>query len=421
MKNTFLICCCLICLSAFSQTPDSVYAPNIKTPQLYAYGNQLGYPVLRLNGNDRMELHFDDLDADVKNYYYTFQICDADWKPALMSEFDYLRGFSQLRISTYRFSSIALTRYTHYQAVLPDPQCVPTRSGNYLLKVFLDGDTSRIVFTRRFLVIEDGASIGAQVLQPFNPQIAQTHQKIQFTVNLRTLNIVNAFQQIKVVVLQNNRWDNALHLSRPSFYSGNTMQYNSDDDLVFPAAKQWRWLDIQSFRFQSDRIQHVDYSKTATSIIVRPDPDRSHQPYYFFSDINGMFYVQSSENVNSQWQTDYATVHFSFVPPGNIPFPDKDVYLLGKLTDYSLNDSTRMNFNADKGVYEVTAFLKQGYYNYMYVTVNRNDPSRTPSFEFTEGNNLEAENDYTIYVYYRRLGDRADQLVGMASLNTMTR
>lgn len=419
-RSAIIIICCIFCLSGFSQIPDFVYTPNIRTPQLYATGNQLGYPILRLNSGDKLELHFDDLDADVKNYYFTYQLCNADWTPVQISEFDFLRGFSQVRISTYRFSSVALTRYTHYQAVVPDNNSVPTRSGNYLLKVFLDGDTSRLVFTRRFLVLEEGANVAAQILQPANPQIFQTHQKIQINLNLRSLNIANAFQQVKVIVLQNYRWDNALHLDRPTFYSGSNFEYNNDDNTVFPAGKQWRWLDIQSFRFQSDRVLHVDYGKNATSIIVRPDPDRSHQSYYFFNDINGSFYIQPSENINPFWQTDYATVHFSFVPPGNIPFPDKDVYLLGKLTDYWLDDSTRMNFNAERGMYEVPVLLKQGYYNYMYVTVDRKDRSHTPSFEFTEGNNLETENDYTVLVYYRQLGGRADQLVGMASLNTLS-
>ena len=102
-----------------AQVPDSIYAPNIRTAQLYKAGNQLGYPTLRLNGNDQLELHFDDVDGDVKNYYYTYQLCNADWTPAVVSEFDYIRGFSQMRISSYQVSSVALTHYTHYQAVLP--------------------------------------------------------------------------------------------------------------------------------------------------------------------------------------------------------------------------------------------------------------------------------------------------------------
>ena len=112
-----------------AQAPDSIYVNNIKTVRLYNYGNQLSLPVINLNSNDRAELHFDDMDADVKYYYYTYQLCNNDWTPVNLSPFDYLKGFTQLRISIYRFSSIALTRYTHYQAVIPDRSSYPTRSG----------------------------------------------------------------------------------------------------------------------------------------------------------------------------------------------------------------------------------------------------------------------------------------------------
>jgi hypothetical protein len=186
-----------------AQVKEAVYSDRIKTPQLYVYGNQLAYPVIRLNSTDRLELHFDDLDANVKNYYYTFQLCDADWKPCMLSTFDFISGFSQQRITQYRSSSIAFTRYTHYQAVLPDRNCMPTRSGNYILKVYLNGDTSRLAFTKRFLVVDEKASIAAQIQQPFSGQIFRTHQKIQFRVNLsERLNVVNHAQQVKVVILQ---------------------------------------------------------------------------------------------------------------------------------------------------------------------------------------------------------------------------
>jgi hypothetical protein len=420
MKYIFLLILLTGGRVGFSQAPDSIYTDYVKTPQLFGYGNQLTNPVIHLNSNEKLELHFDDINADIKNYYYTYQLCNADWTPTLISQFDYIRGFSQVNISSYKYSSFALTHYTHYQAIIPDVNCIPSRSGNYLLKVFLDGDTSKLVFTRRFLVLGDGVAIAAQILLPFNPAISNSDQKLQFNINIKALNVVNPFQQLKVVLLQNNRWDIAITGIQPSFYSGSNYQYNSDDNCNFPAGKEWRWLDLQSFRFQSDRVLRADYLKTSTTIFVRPDPDRSQQAYYYSQDLDGNFYIQTTESINPLWQGDYANVRFSFVPPGNIPFPDKDVYLSGKITDYKLNDLTKMIFNADRGVYEGSLFLKQGYYNYCYVTVNKDDPSNKPTFDFTEGNVVQAENDYTILVYFRELGGRADQLVGMATLNSMT-
>jgi hypothetical protein len=405
-------------LLAAAQVPDSVYAPNIRTPQLYKAGSQIGYPVLKLHSNDQLELHFDDLDGDVKNYYYTYQLCNIDWSPAIVSEFDYIRGFSQARIANYQVSSVALTHYTHYYALLPDPNCLPIHSGNYLLKVFLDADTSKLAFTRRMLVVDGKVNLGAQILQPLNPDIAHTHQRLIFKANIAALNASNALDQVKVVILQNHRWNNAIRDIKPTFYVNNSLEYNNADDIVFAGGSEWRWVDLQSFRYQSDRIQHVNYGKTSTEVFLRPDGDRSHQPYLFYQDYNGAYFIQTTESINPYYQTDYATVHFYFVPPDHSPWPDKDIYLLAQFTGGGLNDSTRMVYDADKGRYELSFLMKQGYYSYDYVTVDRADPDRKASFEFTEGDHIETENGYTILMYYRALGARADELVGMATISS---
>jgi len=421
MQNTLFLLLIAFSSSMFAQIPDAVYSERIKTVQLYPYGNQIGYPIIRLNSNEQLELHFDDLDGNVKNYSYTFQLCNADWTPVMLSHFDFIKGFSQVRLSTYRISSIAFTKYTHYQALLPNRNCIPSRSGNYVLKVFLNGDTSKLIITKRMLVVQEMSSIKAEVQQPFNGQLFRTHQKIQFRVNLNEqLNVVNAMQQIKVVIIQNNRWDNAVTDIRPTFFSRNTLEYNTENDCVFPAGKEWRWVDLRSFRLQSERIANARYSNTSTEIFVKPETDRKGQRFNFYRDANGMYNIEPSENVNPLWQADYATVNFTYVPPGNTAYAGIDVYAFGQLSNYDLSDGAQMNFNSTKGVYETSLFLKQGYYDYSYVTVDRNAKKRMASFELTEGNLWETENNYSILVYYRPLAGRADELIGIASVNSLT-
>ena len=403
-----------------AQTPDLIYSAAIGSPQLYMAGNQLAYPILRLNSTDQMELHFDDLDGDVKNYYYSFVLCNEDWTPAEVTEFDYIKGFSQVRLDTYTSSSVALTRYTHFQATLPDPNCIPIHSGNYLLKVFLDGDTSKLAFTRRFLVVDAKTPIQAQIMQPQNFELGRTFQHLQFRVNATGVNPPNPLDQIKIDVLQNYRWDNVLRGLKPTFAINNDLQFNNPDDCNFEGGSEWRWIDLQSFRYQSERIQSVVYGKTATDILAKPDGDRSGAGYYYYKDYNGNYLLQTTEQYNPLWQTDYATVHFSFVPAGGAAFTDKDVYLLGKFNGGALNDSSRMVFNPDKGRYERSFFMKMGYYSYSYVTVDKSDAAMKPSFAFTEGNHVETENNYMILVYYRALGARADELVGITRLNSIT-
>jgi len=405
----------------YSQIPEQVYSPTIKSIQLYPYGNQLGYPIVKLNSGEQLELHFDDMDANVKNYSYTYQLCNSDWTPAILSHFDFIKGFSQVRLNTYRISSIAFTRYTHYQALLPDRNCVPSRSGNYILKVFLNGDTSQLIFTRRMLVVEELAAVGAQIQQPFNGQFFRTHQKVQFRVNLNeALDVVNAQQQIKVSLLQNMRWDNAITTMRPTFFSRKTLEYNTENEALFPAGKEWRWLDLRSLRLQSDRVADARYTNKSTEIYVRPDLERVTQRFNFYRDNNGKYFLEPTENINPLWQSDYATVHFTFVPPGNTPFADKDIFIFGALNDYDLRDQVKMTYNSDKGAYETTLFLKQGYFDYVYVTIDKKDPKRKAAFDVTEGNLWETENEYTILVYFRELAGRADRLISVARVNSLT-
>src|SRR4051812_31132536 len=101
-----LMTICLGGCNAEAQNVAKVYMPNIQTAQLFPYGNQEGMPMYNLNGGGQLELEFDDLDGGVKNYYYSYVLCDYNWQPVDLNPFDYMKGFTQNRISTYRYSSI---------------------------------------------------------------------------------------------------------------------------------------------------------------------------------------------------------------------------------------------------------------------------------------------------------------------------
>lgn len=413
----FFICLFLLLSGAktWAQEPDKNYKTNIATPQLFQYGNQLQLPVYTLNSGDKFQLEFDDLEGNFKSYYYTYQLCDYNWKPVNLSPFDYIKGFTQNRITTYRYSSIALTRYTHYQAILPEQNSLPIRSGNYIVKIFLDGDTSKLAFTKRLLVVENKASVAASVVQLLSTQNFTTYQKVRFTVTTSDINAFSAAQQIKVVVLQNNRWDNAQKDIIPTFVRGNVLDYSNENLAQFPGGKEWRWLDLRSFRLQSDRIDHADYGKTYTNMYVVPDVDRSAQRYVYYPDYNGSFNIVTYESINPFWQGDYATVKFSFAAAGGKPINGKNIYVAGQFTAFEPSDKYKMRFNESTGLYEASVFMKQGYYAYTYLLEDENGIDKT---NILEGNYWETENNYTVLVYYKSFTDRTDQLIGVGEINS---
>ncbi|RXK85469.1 type IX secretion system plug protein [Filimonas effusa] len=422
-----------ICASSYAQRePDKIYHANIGSVQLFPTGNQYNYPIITLGSVGGLELHFDDLDNYVKNYNYTYQLCNADWTPVNLSTFDYIQGFTQNRLTQFRNSSIATTRYIHYQVNLPERNCMPSKSGNYLLKVYLNGDTSQLAFTRRILIAESGVTIAAAIQQPFDATKARTHHKLQFTVDKTQLNVLNPAQQLQVVALQNFRWDNAVTGKQPMFMRGNLFEYNGERDFLFPAGKEYRWADLGSFRFLSERMDRYDLKQLPFEIWLKPDGEWTQSRYLYYADLNGFSETRTTDNINPWWQGDYAYINFIYVPAARKPIPNKELYIGGQFSQYKYTDQYRMIFNDQIGAYEKRLLLKQGYYTYAYFTpvsaspqmaipntqATGNTPQLPGETTFTDGNYWETEDDYTILVYYRAFSDRYDRLVGLATINS---
>jgi hypothetical protein len=153
-------------------------------------------------------------------------------------------------------------------------------------------------------------------------------------------------------------------------------------------------------------------------VFVKPDGERRQQIYIYYRDINGIYTVENRDNSNPLWQSDYAWTHFTYVPPGNKAYEGKSVYVFGELTNYEQSDDSRMLFNEQKGVYEKALYLKQGYYNYSYIT-KTDKKNIAASLENTEGNYWGTENGYMILVFFRPFGARADELVGYTKVNSV--
>jgi len=416
-----LIFSCILAKKVTAQWPDQVYSSSIQSIKLYKAGDPLSYPLIQLGTAEQLELHFDELNAGPKNYYYTLQLCQADWTPAALQPYDYLKGFISNRIRNYRPSSLSQNRYTHYQLTFPESNSGPTRSGNYLLKVFLNDDTSKLIFTRRVLVVGKKVAVSAQVRQPFDGQLLLTHQQVQ--VGVTPLQVPqNNFSpmDLRVQLLQNRVWSTSHIQKTPTVYRGNYFEYTDESFSVFPAGQEWRWADLRSFRLRSERISSIqdNDSTSRVDVFVNPDGPRSGKMSLLNRDINGAYVLESRDNPNVLFQGEYAWVHFTYFPPGGQPYRGRDVYIFGELTGYQLGPDSRMDFDVEKGCYTKALFLKQGYYNYLYMTNGDGAENKSPVSVYTEGNYWGTENEYLVLVYCRTVGSRADELIGYTQIHS---
>lgn len=390
------------------RTENRIYLPNIKTPLLYPSGDPLGIPMLPLGSDKQLLLQFDDLDGTYKTWQYTFIHCDALWNPSPLRPNEYLEGFTTDEIRDYAFSFNTTTPYIHYSVAFPNDYIKFTRSGNYLLVVY-EQTPDKPALTLRMMIYEDRVKIGdLRIGRASLPAYMNQYQEVDFTLYPGNYPILNPDRDLKVVVLQNNRWDNALILRKPHNITPEALSYDYEEENLFPAGNQYRPFDIKSLRYRSERVADIRYLNDGYHVYLHPDYPRVFRPYVNEPDINGRFYVHTEDMNNSETEADYAWVHFRL--PYDYPLAGGSLFIMGALAGNILNPLMQLTYNYDEKCYEAILLLKQGYYNYLYVFANNLSDKGDPGV--IEGNKWGTSNEYLLLVYHRELGDVTDRLVG---------
>jgi hypothetical protein len=354
---------------------------------------------------------------EVKDYYYTIIHCNADWTPtANLTEMDYIDGFSNDRIRDYEFSYNTLVNYVHYDVMLPNDDLKWTISGNYLLVVYEDSDMENLVFSRRFMVVDNKMVINSSMERPTNFNQARTSQEIDFTVNHQGIRVSNPQIEIKVVLLQNGRWDNAITGLKPLFVRNEELSYDYQNKILFKGGKEFRHLNLQTLRINTNKTVRIISDKIDGNVVemVKEAP-RANVPYLFENDINGKYVIGIDYEDEPETEADYAWVHFYLKKP--LEMEGGNVYVWGGLSDFQIYPDYKMEYDYSIRMYHVRLFLKQGFYNYQFAFV-RDDAPKIIDLTELEGDWYETENEYHILVYYRPFGSRYDQLVAVQQLNS---
>lgn len=396
---------------------NAVYKESIKTVLLYRTGLQLSNPLLGLNEDQTLTLCFDDISTEVKDYYYTVIHCDAGWNESFMSQSMYLDGFFENPVDDYAYSFNTSFNYVNYQLQLPNDQMRFKVSGNYVVVVFEDNDPEKVVLTRRFRIFENEVSIDGTVHRSTFDAFKGTSQEIDFTVYHPTFTISNPLQDIKIVLQQNNRWDNAITNLKPLFIRNGELNYEYDQGNVFEGGNEFRYFDIRTNSLNGENVSSTEYFRPYYHKTLMVDQIRSNKTYYSYEEMNGKYSVESQDQEINDPHTecDYLFVHFSL--PMEMPLVGGSVNVFGELTQWNINKGNEMTYNFDTGKYELTMLLKQGYYNYIYAYVSKGGTK--VDYTNIEGSFWETENDYQIFVYYRDIAGRYDRLIGYWVLNSI--
>ncbi len=394
---------------------ERVYKESIHTVQLYRDGWKLSYPVIDLKGELALELSFDDISPDIANYYYKIIHCNFDWTPSNINEGDYIDGFLPSQITNYSMSFNTYFSYIHYSIKLPNDEFSFLVSGNYAILVFEDNDEDKKVFLKRFYISDALVNVDANVSRPVLSMYRNTSHEINFNIETGSFQIENPYNDVKVAILQNGRWDQSITNLKPLYDKGGLLEYNYQMENVFPAGNEYRWFDIKSMRYQSPYVKSIVFSEGHFNVFLFPDPVKASSRYFYEEDLNGKYYVEIQEEQKDDTEADYVDVFFTL--PFDAPLIDGSFYVMGALSGTSYSDKNRMKYNFENKSYELHLLLKQGYYNYRYEYLQEGKSAGDASV--TEGNYYETENDYIVLVYYRGSSSRYDRLIGYQITNSL--
>ena len=91
---------------------NGTLSAQIKTLLCHQKEEELSLSIINLNSDERLLVSFDDLEADIKDYYYTIIHCNADWTASDLMQSEYISGFTDEPITNYEFSFNTLQKYT---------------------------------------------------------------------------------------------------------------------------------------------------------------------------------------------------------------------------------------------------------------------------------------------------------------------
>ncbi|MGD9930578.1 MAG: DUF5103 domain-containing protein [Mangrovibacterium sp.] len=392
-----------------------VFREEIKSVLLFRAGAVLSHPIITLGTDEQLVLKFDDLSGELRNYSYTLIHCDADWNESFVIQQEYLEGFVDNPLDDFARSFNTIVSYTNYQLLIPNERVQIKYSGNYALVVFEDHDREKVVLTRRFQVLDPRVEITGRVKRATFDPFKGDNQEVDFSIMHERLKIDNPRDEVKVVVMKNRRWDNAITGLKPLFVRPNELVYDYQQENVFAGGNEYRYFDARTYRYNGENVLAVEFHRPYYHLTLNTDEIRSNKKYAEYREMNGNYVVESQDRIDdADTECDYVFVHFTL--PMDAPLVGGSVHVFGALTDWNANSGNEMSWSFERAAYELTLLLKQGYYNYQYVYL----PDRATAAEESvlEGSHVETENEYQILVYYRSRSGRYDELVGHQILNS---
>jgi Domain of unknown function (DUF5103) len=397
---------------------NHTYEKYIRTVQLYPVlgitktpQETLNPPIINLVDNQMLKLEFDCLAPEFNSFRVKVLHCNADWTPSVLNEIEYLTEFNDFPINDYRNSFATKIPYIHFAVEIPKTKL----AGNYLVMVYKNRNEGDIMLTRRFMVYQNRLNVGGNVTFPNNVQKRLTHQQVNFSINYGGYEIIDPKMDLKIIIRQNYRDNRILKNLQPFMIDAYNQKINYqffEGENQMEGLNEFRMFDGRSTQQKLVNISKIIQGSQESIVEIYAEKPQNGLGYVSNNDFDGMYVIDNYETNRGDTESDY--VRFSFQLKSD-SLENKNVFINGAFNDWQLNEVNLMHYVPESHSYEAFIQLKQGIYNYNYVT---RDSEGNVNETALEGTHSQTENVYEILVYHRPIGTRADALVGYSFIKT---
>ena len=404
-KAIFFLSLVFICNLNICAQRNEILDKNIASLQVVANNDWLSLPIITLNSNDFVNISFDDLTHEYHRYCYKIEHCEDDWQTSsALFESDYIDGFaSGNTIDDVQESTNTVQLYTHYNISFPNNKCRPKISGNYRVTIYDENDEKHVVCRAYFMIVEPSMGVHLNVTTNTDIDINGKHQQVEMAVDYGNNIVSNPQTQIKTVIMQNGRWDNAVVNARPQYIKANGLQWIHCKDFIFDGGNEYRKFETLDVTHTTMGLESINWDGHNYHAWIWTDEPRPS--YIYDKDANGAFLIRNSDNIDNDVNSDYIITHFRLKSPQTAD----PIYINGFFTNDRFLPQYEMKWNEKNQQYEGELLLKQGYYSYQYLMMKPEGKLKpVPS----EGNFYQTENTYQALIYFKANGDRTDRLVG---------
>jgi len=358
------------------------------SPQLFIKENVNTAPIIRLNSDQQLQLRFETLGLDSRQFRISFSHHNPDWSRSPLPPERFIDGFYMLTLSGGQLSRDRQPGYRQFIYNFPNRDFSFRHSGNYMIRIE-DTDTGNLLFTMPFYVYENEGVIRSSVDRQLTPR-----------QDLRTRHYpISRFEppyfldqpqfDLQFYYVQNRFWGRAERSNELDFSALDHVQFEMRRESSFVGDYEFRWLSLDRISQQVEQVAEVDLTTDIPVVILNDDSEG--------------FSNQPPRNINARTgfpdpglDARYANVFFRLDHEQEIP-PGAEIHVVGDFNNWTIHSGSKMNYLSDIDRWQGSAVIKTGSYHYKYVLIDNNridDLAFDSRFTFTP-------QEYHAFVYMR--------------------